>query len=368
MVVPDLFRSVICFWSCLPLTSQLPPLFPNLPAGQLWDVVTLIPADDPGADAQTEAALIAHSSAATMLPVSQSSPLHQAEVSAPLHLNPPPCCSVFPGSITAASSASPGHQPSSGIPDPSIPSSPPKPNAPVSQEPPLDVFTRVSRGTSPKRPPVTPDAPLSEHPNSFDALNDAHILDVLQDVLQRENRPDTPHLNTSKHFYITFIYGHNHVSQRQPMWNALHQLSLSTPGDWGILGDFNTILYKNERMGGNEVTDHDIQELSNFKLNCEVQEMTSSGAFFTWTKKTIWSKLDHAFINNLWYEIFDFTLAKVLPPGLSNHFAILLQFHVPLRPPAQFQLCDMWSSHKDFQAIVSTNLPGNNTPDIMRQA
>ena len=48
-------------------------------------------------------------------------------------------------------------------------------------------------------------------------------------------------LSTHKHFHITFIYGHNHELQRQPLWNVLHQLSLSVPGAWCILGDFNTI-------------------------------------------------------------------------------------------------------------------------------
>ena len=94
-------------------------------------------------------------------------------------------------------------------------------------------------------------------------------------------------LITCKHFQITFIYGHNHESQRQPLWYDLHQLSLSVTGAWCIMGDFNAILYKNEHIGGNVVTDHDIQELTNFQLNCEVQEMPSSSAFFTWSNKTI---------------------------------------------------------------------------------
>jgi len=81
-------------------------------------------------------------------------------------------------------------------------------------------------------------------------------------------------LLTRKHFHITFIYGHNHELQRQSLWHALHRLSLSIPGAWSILGDFNTILAKNERIGGTVVSDQDIQELSNFILDCEVQELS----------------------------------------------------------------------------------------------
>ncbi|KAJ8444596.1 hypothetical protein Cgig2_013875 [Carnegiea gigantea] len=129
---------------------------------------------------------------------------------------------------------------------------------------------------------------------------------------------------TRKRFHITFISGHNHESQRQPLWEALHQISLSTHGAWCLLGDFNTILSKEDRYGGNHVEDHHIQELTNFMANCEVLEMPSSGAFFTWTNKTIWSKIDRLFINSIWHEVFDYTLATVLPRGLSDHSPILI--------------------------------------------
>ena len=175
-------------------------------------------------------------------------------------------------------------------------------------------------------------------------------------------------LSTSKHFHITFIYGHNHELQRQPLWEDLHQISLSIQGAWCILGDFNSILYKDDRIGGNEVTEHDTLELSAFMDSCEVQEMTGSGAVFTWTNKTIWSKIDRVFINCLWHEEFDYTMVKALPPGLSDHSPLLLHFHAPPRPPPQFHYCDMWSSHKNFQSIVEACLPVINIHNIMHQA
>ena len=129
---------------------------------------------------------------------------------------------------------------------------------------------------------------------------------------------------TNKSFRITFTNGRNHESQCQPLWSALQQISLSVPGAWCLVGDFNTILSKDDRYGGNEVVNHDIQQLSAFMANCEVLEMPSLGVFFTWTNTTLWSKIDCVFINSLWYEVFDYTLAKFLPPGLSDHTPILI--------------------------------------------
>jgi len=150
------------------------------------------------------------------------------------------------------------------------------------------------------------------------------------------------------------------------MWTALQRLSTYIQGAWCLLGDFNAILSKQDRIGGNTVSDYDIQELSNFMEECEVLEMPSSGAFFTWTNKTIWSSIDRVFINNLGHEEFDYTLAKYLPQELSDHTPILIQFHVTPKPPPQLQFYDMWSTHNDFQAIISSGLPDIKSPDILR--
>ena len=82
------------------------------------------------------------------------------------------------------------------------------------------------------------------------------------------------------------------------MWEALQQISHTTNEVWCILGDFNTILSKEDRYGDNTVEDHDIQELNSFMTNCEVLEMPSNEAFFTWTNKTLWSRHDRAFTNS----------------------------------------------------------------------
>ncbi|KAJ8431637.1 hypothetical protein Cgig2_001960 [Carnegiea gigantea] len=230
----------------------------------------------------------------------------------------------------------------------------PKPNEGPTHEVCSDTFTHVSKGASPKRTLATPTSPTATHSNRF---NPSLYSVTIQEKFDQFIHCKVTHLSTNKRFHIT-----------QPLWAALQHLSSSIQGAWCLLGDFNAILSKKDYFGGNIVTDHDIQEMSNFMMNCEVQEMPSSGAFFTWTNKTIWSKIDGVFINNLWHEEFDYTLAKFLPHGLSDHTPILIQLHKPPKPPPQFQFCGMWSTHKDFQGIVSTSLPDIKSPDIMRPA
>ena len=64
--------------------------------------------------------------------------------------------------------------------------------SPSPQAPPPEDFIMVSKGTSTRRPAVISEAQMSEHQNSFEALNEAHILDVLQGVIHRENQSTDP--------------------------------------------------------------------------------------------------------------------------------------------------------------------------------
>ncbi|KAJ8420573.1 hypothetical protein Cgig2_025920 [Carnegiea gigantea] len=123
-------------------------------------------------------------------------------------------------------------------------------------------------------------------------------------------------VSTNKKFYITFIYGMNHEHQRQQMWEDLKALSQQMTDVSCILGDFNAVLHKEDRRGGNAIQDTELKEMKDLLEYGELQEMRWNGAYFSWTNKTIWSRIDRALINLHWYETFDFT-QNYFPP-LSN--------------------------------------------------
>ena len=54
-------------------------------------------------------------------------------------------------------------------------------------------------------------------------------------------------VRTNTHFYITFVYGLNHIHQRQELWQDLHSIPQHT-NPWCVLGDFNAILNKEDRI------------------------------------------------------------------------------------------------------------------------
>ena len=53
------------------------------------------------------------------------------------------------------------------------------------------------------------------------------------------------------------------------------------------MGDFNALMHKEDRIGGNEVTEHEINELQSLVTQCEIQELPSSKLFYSWTNKKV---------------------------------------------------------------------------------
>ena len=74
----------------------------------------------------------------------------------------------------------------------------------------------------------------------------------------------------SKQFYLTFVYGYNQAEARQPLWDALADISIGMDEAWCVLGDFNSILYPEDRMGGTEVQDFEIKPFASCLSICDL--------------------------------------------------------------------------------------------------
>ena len=123
---------------------------------------------------------------------------------------------------------------------------------------------------------------------------------------------------------------------REDLWADLQTLAQSINEAWCILGDFNSMLYKDDRKGGTEVQDHEVNYLNNLIEQCDLQELRWIWPYFSWSNKMVWSRIDRVFTNVLWYETMDFTQTHYLPSSLSDHTPLLIQFSSSPRPLARF--------------------------------
>jgi len=146
-------------------------------------------------------------------------------------------------------------------------------------------------------------------------------------------------VSTLNKFFITYVYGFNQAQHRHALWSDLQSIAAHMTEAWCVLGDFNAILHTEDRMGGTDVTDSEIRDFADCVFNCELQEMRSTGAYYSWTNKTIWTIINRAFHNSHWYNSFNYTHVSYMANSLSDHTP------------------SMWCKHPDFKNIITLGLP-----------
>ncbi|KAJ8435432.1 hypothetical protein Cgig2_013930 [Carnegiea gigantea] len=124
---------------------------------------------------------------------------------------------------------------------------------------------------------------------SFQALIEIEIMNLITHEFGELQPPMdniiTTQLSTQKQFHIIFIYGYNREEQSRPLWQDLMKISQQKSGARAIMGDFNTILQPQGRLGGDGTQSHEIKDFAECISTCELFEMRSVGNYYSWTNK-----------------------------------------------------------------------------------
>jgi len=78
--------------------------------------------------------------------------------------------------------------------------------------------------------------------------------------------------------------------------------------------------------GGIDTNESERREFGDCILQCGLQEFKYVGAFFTWTNKQVWSRIDRALHNGLWFDLFDFTHVTTKPTVYQITLLLWLTF------------------------------------------
>lgn len=70
---------------------------------------------------------------------------------------------------------------------------------------------------------------------------------------------------------------------------------------WRVLGDFNSIISVEERMGGNTPTSAEIEDFLACTTTLALEDDASVGNQYTLSNGTVWSKLDRVLLNPDWF-------------------------------------------------------------------
>ncbi|XP_060217139.1 uncharacterized protein LOC132644565 [Lycium barbarum] len=108
--------------------------------------------------------------------------------------------------------------------------------------------------------------------------------------------------------------------------------------------------------------------IKDFKLcvgECSLQELRSSGAFYTWNNKhdeksRVYSKIDRVLVNGAWISTLPSSEVHCGNEGLMDHCpAIITWDNRNQHPPYRFSYFKMWRKAPDFHQQVKTNWDRN---------
>ncbi|XP_062114409.1 uncharacterized protein LOC133825494 [Humulus lupulus] len=158
-------------------------------------------------------------------------------------------------------------------------------------------------------------------------------------------------------FCLTFVYGFNAIEDRKILWQNLVQLNFPV-SPWLILGHFNSVFYVDDRNGGNPISHTEMVDSNLWLAQSNVVALKRFGSNFTWTNNQvgssrIFSKIDHAFVNEEWHDFFPNTAARFSWEAISDHCSCVVSASatetIGIKP---FRFYNFWADHHDFKTIV----------------
>ncbi|XP_062118466.1 uncharacterized protein LOC133832098 [Humulus lupulus] len=161
-------------------------------------------------------------------------------------------------------------------------------------------------------------------------------------------------------YCLSVVYGSNQLETRKYLWSDLATIQRPiTP--WIIMGDFNVVFHVDDRLGGRPISVKEMEDARQWLALGEATEMKTLGPKYTWTNKQdggaqIFSKLDRAFSNESWIDVFPLAVTYAQWDVVSDHCYLLIKqgdfCSLGVKP---FRLYNMWAVHDKFGKIVLHN-------------
>lgn len=160
-------------------------------------------------------------------------------------------------------------------------------------------------------------------------------------------------------FCCTVVYAHNTNLKREPLWRLLLQLHGQINSPWIVLGDFNTVLFHEERMRCRYLG-VDTEELQNLIAQTGLFDLQFSGHALTWCNqqegdRRLYCKLDRALVNTKWIDAFPMSGAVFMHPMSSDHSPCLVSITKTKFTPKPFRFCNLWTQDPNFMQLVTTS-------------
>ena len=159
---------------------------------------------------------------------------------------------------------------------------------------------------------------------------------------------------------VSFVYGLNTVDERLELWRSLSSIHVEH-NPWLIIGDFNAIFNFDDRVGGRPVSTTELDDSNAWLAMSHLVSIKRIGSNFTWSNKQegadrIYSRIDHAFINEVWIDELPNSIAEFRWVSCSDHcYCLIKSLKMGTLGTKPFRFFNFWTTHKRFREVVCEN-------------
>ena len=152
---------------------------------------------------------------------------------------------------------------------------------------------------------------------------------------------------------ITFAYGHPELARRAEVWHQLLALKTKAHPQWICIGDFNQILFREEKFSFTQGSIVGANLLQQFISNLNQYSLSASRQRYIWMNNRedadlVMERLDRAFVSIDWLNQYPSYSLRNLPIVKSDYGPIILDFDTSLllgKCPLGLSICGLLILH-----------------------
>ncbi|XP_019229886.1 PREDICTED: uncharacterized protein LOC109210864 [Nicotiana attenuata] len=154
--------------------------------------------------------------------------------------------------------------------------------------------------------------------------------------------------------------------QRKQLWSGLKNIAARNTKPWLLCGNFNAVLYTNDRLMGNPITYTEVQDFADCVATLTLNELTWTCDYYTWSNKQygverINSRIDRAFDNYEWMMQWGHVITEYELPYISDHSPMVLTLHPAPKPEriwnqsfTKGKMKNIWIKLKELRPLFRT--------------
>ncbi|CAK8578896.1 unnamed protein product [Lathyrus sativus] len=160
--------------------------------------------------------------------------------------------------------------------------------------------------------------------------------------------------------WMTTIYAQNQLQRRKELWRDIEKINAQQNGPWILVGDYNNVMKTEDKIGGNDVTEHEYIDLIEMMSKTGLYEKDSGGDYFTWSNKqgdnSIYSRIDHVLCNVEWLQQNGNTKLMNMNPNISDHAMLVLHDNIEVQQPSKgFRFINCCADLDNFQEVIKNS-------------